>query len=398
MTPGRSVNPSLPAFWTKLRERESQMIEDLRVLVELESPSMTKASVDLLGNEIAARFERMGGKVRFHSQVKFGDHLQVDFKGSGSGKPVLLLGHFDTVWELGTLVTMPFRIEDGILYGPGVLDMKAGIVMAMHAIQVLQQCGAIIPDLICLWVTDEEVGSETSRGLTERIAKDCAAVLVLEPAQMPGGRVKTARKGVGEFTLRVTGKAAHSGVDFEKGHSAILELARQILAVSMFVEPDRGITVNPGVIRGGTRSNVIAAHAECDVDLRIARLEDASYLENKFKQLRPFDSACRLDVAGGINRPPMERTAGVAHLYGIARELAGELDLDLGEASTGGGSDGNFTAALGIPTLDGLGGVGEGAHARHEHIHVAELSRRTALLAGLILQLGNSTFVGTKAC
>jgi glutamate carboxypeptidase len=296
-----------------------------------------------------------------------------------------LLGHFDTVWPLGTLAKMPFRVEGGRAFGPGVLDMKGGIVMMMFAVRALRSLrGNDHRPLTVLLDTDEEVGSESGRPIVEAAARKCEAVLVLEPAQGMSGHLKTARKGVGGFSIHVRGRAAHAGVDFEKGHSAIVELARQVLEVTKFTDLKRGITVNPGVIRGGTRTNVVAAEASVEVDVRIARSADAHELEQRFAALRPFDSECVLDVVGGLNRPPMERTDGTARLFGIAREQAAHLGLTLDESSTGGGSDGNFTSALGIPTLDGLGAVGEGAHAVHESILLEELPRRTALLANLL--------------
>jgi glutamate carboxypeptidase len=363
------------------------MLAILKHAVELESPSDNKAAVDRCGRYLAGEFERLGGKVTMHPQRESGDHLQAEFAGSSGAKPILLLGHFDTVWSLGTLATMPFRIDtaQGRVYGPGVLDMKAGIVMMMFALRALRSAdpGAHRPVTILL-DTDEEVGSATGRPIIEGIARECEAVLVLEPAQGSEGCLKTARKGVGSFTIHVRGRAAHAGVDFEKGHSAIVELARQVLEISKFTDAPRGITVNPGIIRGGTRTNVVAAEASVEVDVRIARAGDAPLLEQKFAALRPFDPDCSLEVTGGVNRPPMERTEGTVRLFRLAQEEARKLGLALDEAATGGGSDGNFTSALGVPTLDGLGGVGEGAHATNESIRLHELPLRTALLAGLL--------------
>jgi glutamate carboxypeptidase len=374
-----------------LEERQGEMLRQLQTLVEMESPSEDKAAVDILGGHLLREFERAGGVVTLRHAVSFGDHLQVDFAAEGAGakqKPVLLLGHFDTVWELGTLRTMPFKVEKGRVFGPGVYDMKVGIVMMMHAVRALRDAnGGKLPRPVRVWlVTDEEVGSESSRAWTEKLAKECSAVFVMEPSQGLSGAVKTARKGVGDYTVRVTGKASHSGVDFEKGESAILELARQIGAIAKFTDLKRGMTVNPGVVRGGTRTNVIAAEAEVDVDVRVAKMADAKLLEKKFRALKPFNKKCKLGVTGGVNRPPMERTDKVVRLYKDAKRIAAALDKKwmLEEKATGGGSDGNFTAALGVPTLDGLGGVGEGAHAIHESIVLAEIPRRTALLAGLI--------------
>jgi glutamate carboxypeptidase len=295
-----------------------------------------------------------------------------------------LLGHFDTVWPLGTLAGMPFRVEGDRVFGPGVLDMKAGIVMMVFALRALRDAQRDRRPVIVVLDTDEEVGSETGRPIIEAAARECEAVLVLEPAQTLLGHLKTSRKGVGDVTIHVRGRASHAGVDFEKGHSAVLELARQLLEVARFTDSSRGITVNPGVIRGGTRTNVVAAEAVAEVDIRVARAADAKELEQKFAALKPFDPQCSIEVTGGLNRPPMERTDGTVRLFAIAREQARALGFALDEASTGGGSDGNFTSALGIPTLDGLGAVGEGAHAANESILLAELPRRTALLACLL--------------
>jgi glutamate carboxypeptidase len=291
----------------------------------------------------------------------------------------------DTVYPAGTLATMPCRVQNKRIWGPGVLDMKSGICLMLVAIEGLQRWHSELPrPVTVLLVSDEEVGSDSSRAITERLAKDSAAVLVLEPSFGPHGAVKTARKGVGEYTIKVTGKAAHSGLDFEKGQSAILELARQITVISKLVDLKRGLTLNVGVIQGGTRVNVVPAEATATLDVRIARMKDAAAIDRKLRTLRPFNRKCKLEVSGGINRPPMERTAGVAGLYVKAREIAAQLGWKLAEAAVGGGSDGNFTAGLGVPTLDGLGGVGDGAHAVHESIVIAELPRRAALLAGLI--------------
>jgi glutamate carboxypeptidase len=301
-----------------------------------------------------------------------------------------LLGHLDTVWPLGTLKTMPWRETGGRFYGPGVLDMKAGIAMALAAIRALAQVGRGVGQSLPRPVTlllnsDEEVGSHASRPITERLALGSSAVLVLEPAQ--GLACKTARKGVGDYHLHITGVAAHSGVDFERGHSAILELARLLQTVASFTDLRLGRTVNPGVISGGTRSNVIAAHAYADVDVRIAKASDAAKVAKLFRGLRCADPACKLEITGGLNRPPMERKPGTVALYKQARKLAAELGFTLDEAATGGGSDGNFTAALGVPTLDGLGAVGEGAHAAHESVVIEHLVPRTALLAALLASL-----------
>ena len=373
------------------QQHESEMLALLRKMVEIESPSDDKAAVDRMGAFLAEVFERLGGQVTFYPQEAAGNHLKAEFAGGasgnasgGAGKPVLLLGHFDTVWPMGTLAKMPFQIKDGRAFGPGVYDMKAGIAMMIFALRALKEAGAAHRPVTILLDTDEEVGSTTGRPIVEATAKDCEAVLVLEPSQGPQGHLKTSRKGVGDITVRVRGRASHSGVDFEKGRSAIVELARQLLEIVKFTDLARGITVNPGVIQGGTRSNVVAAEAWAEIDLRIARAADAAELEKKFAALKPFDPDCAIELSGGINRPPMERTEGTVRLFGMAREIAATIGWRVEESSTGGGSDGNFTSALGIPTLDGLGALGEGAHAANESVVIGELPQRTALLTALI--------------
>jgi glutamate carboxypeptidase len=360
------------------------MIKLIREMVMRESPSHNKQAVDACGEYVSGLFRDVGGKVAMHRAEKYGDHIQADFDG-GAGSRLMLLGHFDTVWDVGTLKTMPFREERGRLWGPGVLDMKTGIVQMLFAISALRGVRGGLPrPVTVLLVTDEEVGSESSRMITERIAKECAAVLVLEPSYGLQGALKTARKGVGDYTVTVTGKAAHAGLDFEKGASAILELSRQLLKIEKFTELKKGITVNPGVIRGGTRNNVIAAEASADVDIRITKMSQAAGLGKKFLGLKAIDRRCKLQVEGEVNRPPLERTEGVVKLFALAKTVGREIGLNLKEASVGGGSDGNFTAGLGIPTLDGLGAPGEGAHAVNESVVMEQIVPRTTLLARLI--------------
>jgi len=375
----------MKALLGAVADRSGWMIETLRQLVEVESPSDDKAALDRAVETTADLARRLGGRVKLHKQKEFGDILQLRFGlARSSRKPVLLLGHLDTVWPLGTLRGMPWREKDGRFYGPGVLDMKAGVAMAFTAVQVVEQLGIRRPVTLLL-NSDEEVGSPVSRPITERLALASAAVLVLEPAQ--GLACKTARKGVGDYRLEVTGVAAHSGVDFARGHSAILELARLLEKVEGFTDLRLGRTVNPGVIGGGTRANVIAQQAWAEVDVRITKASDAARVDKLFRSLRVADPACKLTITGGINRPPMERKPGTVALYKQARRLAAGLGFELDEAATGGGSDGNFTAALGVPTLDGLGAVGEGAHAGHESVVIEHLVPRTALLAALIANI-----------
>ncbi|MFZ0948127.1 MAG: M20 family metallopeptidase [Candidatus Sulfotelmatobacter sp.] len=370
-------------------ERRDQMVETVRELVEIESPSDTKQAVDHIARFLAAKFEALGGRTKLHRSTDFGDSLQIDIGGASFGqqncKPVLLLGHYDTVYPLGTLVGMPCKMEHGHLRGPGVLDMKSGIALMLYAIEALQAWHGGLPRPVTVFlVSDEEVGSRSSRKITEALAKESAGVLVLEPAAGLRGAVKTARKGVGEYTLRVEGVAAHAGLDPGKGHSAILELARQIAVIAKFNDLRQGLSVNAGVIAGGTRTNVIAAEASAAIDVRIKSAKQAAGIDRKLRSLKPFDKHCKLEITGAINRLPMERTAGVAALYKKAQGIAGHVGWKLEEAAVGGGSDGNFTAGMGIPTLDGMGGVGEGAHAVHEFIVISELPRRALLLAGMI--------------
>ena len=366
-------------------ERRDEMVATIRELVEIESPSDNKPCVDRICEFAAQKFAALGGMVKVHPAAEFGNHLQVNFGGKSSGKPVLLLGHYDTVYPVGTLATMPCRLADDKLTGPGVLDMKSGIALMLFAFAGLQGWHNGLPRPVSvLLVSDEEVGSDSSRAITESLAKQSAAVLVLEPSYGLKGAVKTARKGVGDFQVKVTGKAAHAGLDFEKGVNAIVELARQIEKISGFTDLPAGLTVSVGLVSGGSRLNVVPAEAVAEVDVRIARMKDSVKIEKKMRSLRPFNRKCKVEVNGGINRPPMERTAGVVALYKKAVAIARDLGLKLGEAAVGGGSDGNITAGLGIPTLDGLGAVGDGAHAAHEYIVISELPRRAALVAGLI--------------
>jgi glutamate carboxypeptidase len=380
-------SPSLQLQY--FQKRESMVVDTIRQLVEIESPSDLKQAVDRLGTVVASRFAELGGRVRVHLAKSFGNHLQIDFNSSPGlkQKPVLLLGHMDTVYPIGTISKMPCRVAKGRLWGPGVLDMKSGIALARHAIEAMLKWnnGKLLRPVTVLLVSDEEVGSKSSRALTERLAKKSAAVLVLEPAA--GIAVKTARKGVCEYRLEVIGKAAHAGLDFEEGHSAIVELAKQICKISKLVDRKRGITVNIGKVSGGTRSNVVPAAANAVIDVRVSRMRDALNIDEKLRSLTPVNPNCRIQLSGGMNRPPMERGKEVGDLYATARAIAKQFGWELPEAAVGGGSDGNFTAALGIPTLDGLGGIGEGAHAEHESVIISELPRRAALLSGLIARI-----------
>lgn len=372
------------------KNREKSLIQLLQALVEVESPSDDKAAVDRCLELAADAASGLGGKLRWHRRRDAGDILEAKFAPTGRArrgvKPILLLGHLDTVWPMGTLKEMPFRITQGRAWGPGVYDMKAGVAMALSALELLQAEGRLSRPVTLLLVGDEETGSHASRELTEKTARQCERVYVLEPAQGFEGAYKTARKGVANYTVQVEGVAAHSGVNFEQGHSAISELARQVGSIESFTDLARGITVNVGTIQGGTRSNVVPAQASAEVDVRIARAADFPRLDRKLRGLRARDKRCVLRIDGGLNRPPMERTSATAALYGRAAKIAMQMGFTLGEAATGGGSDGNFTSAMGIPTLDGMGAVGEGAHARNESVVLRELAPRTALLASMLCE------------
>jgi glutamate carboxypeptidase len=371
------------------RSKQKEVIALIREMVECESPSDDPAAVNRFVDLVAAKVAGFAG-VKTFPAGRFGRHLRCEFDlpGKKKGCCILALGHSDTVWPMGTLSRMPFRERDGRLWGPGVLDMKSGIAFFVFAVRALRELDMPVASKVILQLnSDEEVGSDSSRPLTEEAARGSKAVLVLEPGTGLEGKLKTARKGVGDFTVTVRGIASHSGVDFSAGASAVVELARQIEKIAGFTQLKRGITVNPGVISGGTRSNVVAAEARAEVDIRVPRLKDAPELERKFRALRPFDKRCRIEISGGLNRPPMERSPAVVRLFRKARLLAEELGRELEESSTGGGSDGNFTAALDIPTLDGLGGVGEGAHAINESILVDRIADRIALLAKLVATL-----------
>jgi glutamate carboxypeptidase len=372
------------------RRRLPELVRLTRRLVEAESPSDSKSAVNACVEIAAAVAKKLGGRVTKHRQTGYGDLLEVRFLPSRRDinvkKPgrILLLGHLDTVWPVGTLKSMPCRVRGGRLWGPGTLDMKAGVAMAFTAIELLLESNMLRREVVLLLNSDEEIGSPVSRAVTEKIARTCDAVFVLEPAQ--GLKYKTARKGIGNWRIDVEGVAAHAGVDFAQGANAIRELARAIETVSGWTDIQRGLTVSVGVCGGGSKSNVVPAGAWAEIDVRIPRVADGPRIARKFAALKARDPRCKLTVTGAINRPPMERGPGTVRLYKKAHTLASELGFDLGEASTGGGSDGNFTAALGIPTLDGMGAVGEGAHAAHESVLIEHLASRVALLAGMLIR------------
>ena len=397
----------MPSLLQQARRTQPELLRQLRALVEAESPSSHLSELNSCADLFVdiARTLLPTIKTR-RTRTAHGPILQLDFKLPTSrprkSQPeqlqILTLGHLDTVWPLGTLRTMPFRLtsarggqSQARAHGPGVLDMKSGLLLFLHAAKILHELdqGAVPPRTITLLVVpDEEIGSPSSRVVTESLARHSSLALVLEPGTGLEGRLKTARKGVGDYTINIRGHAAHAGVDFAAGASAILEAARQTERIAAFTNLPRGITVNPGLISGGSATNTVAADAQLRCDIRISRLRDFPALNRRFHSLRPIDPRCKITVSGGLNRPPMERSPAIARLFAQAAAIAHEkLGLELQESSTGGGSDGNFTAALGLPTLDGLGAIGEGAHAATESILLSQIAPRTALLAALLQNL-----------
>ena len=363
--------------------QKNQMISDLRSWVEIESPTSDKASVDRFGKVVAEKFASLGMSIEWKVEEDRGNHL-VARCGSRERK-VLLIGHLDTVWELGTLERFPCEFQGEIGRGPGIFDMKAGLLIVLYALSLLRDQNLHSYPITVLATSDEEVGSKSSRELIETEAKGALAALVLEPAG-PNNSIKTKRRGIGRYTISAHGRAAHAGVEPEKGINAIEELSHQILEVQSWNKLRNSITVNADVIRGGTRTNVIPELAETFVDVRCDGMDDIAWLEQKFASLRPARPEARITVEGGIERPPLERTTKVLGLYEQAKSIAEQMDYHVSEFWTGGGSDGNLTAALGVPTLDGLGAEGGGAHALNEHILIDSLPRRSALLYHLILR------------
>jgi len=384
------MRPIMRELRKNLRHREFEMVRLLDQFVRSESPSHDKPSVDRMARIVAKQWRHRGAKVRILAQKVRGDHVRAEI-WLGRGRPngqILVLGHLDTVYPLGTLEKTPFRISAGRAWGPGTFDMKAGLVIALAAVDALKSL-RLRPSkkLVCLWNSDEEIDSDSSRPQIEREAKQSDAVLVLEPALGPEGRVKTARKGVGTAEMVVIGRSAHTGLNPQIGVNAVHELALQTVRLMKMNDSRRGITVQVTVVAGGTVSNVVPAAARALIDLRVKKVADAAPLERTLRGLRPILPGARIEILGGINRPPLERAAGVVDLFRRAQSLMREIGVSLGESFAGGGSDGNFTAALGVPTLDGLGAVGDGAHSPSEHVVIRSLPDRATLLAGLLLSL-----------
>lgn len=370
----------------RIGEEVDQILALLRDVVEHESPSTLKAKVDSLGSFIADHLRRNGLSPRIESRSDVGDIVWAEWGNGGQGR-ILVLCHTDTVWAPGSLGRNPFRIENERVYGPGIFDMKSGVTATLKIQEYLKR-GWIQPrkKIRFVYTTDEEIGSSHSRALIENFARQSDLVLLTEPP-LPDGVLKTFRKGIGDFVLRVHGKAAHAGVEPEKGINAVLELMHQVFAIHSLTDLDLGTTVSVTRVRGGERENVIPSYAEAAVDARFRTLEEGKRVERALLKLTPRLAGARLEVKGAINRPPMIRTERTGQLFEAARQIGRELGIDLREGETGGGSDGSFTAALGVPTLDGLGVNGDGAHALHEHIELGSLAPRIALLARLIERL-----------
>ena len=368
-----------------LRKRLPRMLDTLRQLTLIESPSLEKNHADRCANSLADEWQLRGARIQLIPQRHRGDHVRAVWNPSSSpASQLLVLGHYDTVYPTGTLSKMPFRMAGNKAYGPGTFDMKAGIVQALFALEALQELKTgVSKRLVFLWTSDEEIGSESSRKLIEDEARRSDAVFVLEPCLGPRGMVKTSRKGVGEAKLMVHGRAAHAGLDPDRGINAIHELAAQIARIEKWNDPRSGVTVNADLIDGGTRTNVIPDRAKVNFDLRAWRQSDINSLEKRFRSLKPIHKGAKLEVRGGFDRPPLERKHSVA-LFLRAKSLAKQMGFSLNEAAAGGGSDGNFTAALGIPTLDGFGAVGDGAHSAQEFVFYKTMPQRSALLAAML--------------
>jgi glutamate carboxypeptidase len=378
----------LSALYEYLLTRRGAMLDTLRTLVSYETPTDDKAAIDRAQEFLRAELEARGGVVETVTQVQAGDHLRAAFYLGAQTPQLTLLTHVDTVYSLGVLAAMPFREEGRLARGPGIFDMKGGVVVALYALSALRELSLAPNRKIVLLVTsDEETGSHSSRALIEDEARRSDTVLVLEPGVGPQGALKTWRKGVGHFSLTITGRASHAGADPDKGRSAVVELAHQVLRLHALNDPAAGTSVNVGVVSGGSRSNVVAATARAEIDVRVMTMAEGARIEQLMRSLQPITAETSLRVTGGLNRPPMERTPQIMQRFEIAKRLAAQIGYKLDETGTGGGSDGNFTAALGVPTMDGLGAVGNGAHSPHEFVVVDMLPRRAAVLAGLLLEL-----------
>lgn len=376
-------------YYKFMDEKRDQMYESLKEIVQHESPSHEKELLDKLAEWISNQFEKLtGGKTNIIQNEQYGNHV-VGEVGTGD-KQLLVLAHFDTVWKKGTLDKIPFSIKNGIARGPGVFDMKAGLIQALYALHAIKELGTQLnKKIVCIFDGDEEIGNPSSQQLIEDEAKKSEAVFVLEPAMSTEGSLKTARKGVGMFTIKVTGVPTHAGIDPEKGVSAIEELADVIKYFQSLNDYEKGTTLNVGTIRGGSASNVVAEEAFAELDLRAKTKEEFDRVIPLIKGVKAKKEGATVTIEGGINRLPLERTVEVEEMFHVAKKLAEKhLGFELTEKETGGGSDGNLTAPY-APTLDGLGAVGDGAHANHEYVVLEEMPKRTALLAMLLETYGN---------
>jgi len=391
MMPNQITKATAEALQAYFVARQTEMLALTRALVEAESPTGGEAGSHAVVSLLAAAAQTIGAvtSVERVPTKGFGDHLRLRAfaRPGNNAAPIVILGHTDTVHPQGSLEQRPWRVEGNRIYGPGIFDMKANCALALEALRACESIALPLNGPIVVLLTcDEENGSPTGRSLVEAETKHARAVLVLEPPAS-GGRVKTARKGTGMFLIEAKGRAAHAGLEPEKGASAVLEMAHQVVRLHAMNNPAAGMSVNVGVVQGGTLSNVVPAAARAEIDVRFSNSEQGKWLEHEIFHLKAFDERVQLTVSGGINRPPMERTAKVQALYEHARQVAGLLDCELGETSVGGASDGNFVGALGVPVLDGLGIDGDGAHATHEHIVVDDIAQRGALIAGLLATL-----------
>lgn len=365
-----------------LEDHRDEMLEDLRLFVEQETPSTEKKLVDGFARFLAEYAKAAGGRSEIVSAEGSGDHVRVRWGDGDSKPPILLLGHYDTVWDEGTIETMPFEVRGGVATGPGIFDMKCGLVQGFWAVRALREAAGVQRPLVFVCNSDEEVGSPTSRALIEEEARRAQTVLVLEPSLE--GALKTARKGVGRYSVQVTGRSSHAGLDPKGGISAIEQMAHLILELYDHTDHESGTTVNIGVVGGGTRYNVVAAEALADVDVRAVTVAEAERMDAVLSSLKPRCEEAEVRVEGGMIWPPMERTEKTAELYARARKLAANIGFDLREGLAGGASDGCLCASVGAPTLDGLGAVGGGAHARDEHVEVSSIPERAALVAHLM--------------
>jgi glutamate carboxypeptidase len=376
------VNPMPPIPVSYFIERTNQLVETLRRYVEIESPSTDKAAVDRFGAVVAADLGALGAHVEIDSQARAGNHIIGRFGAGPNG--ILILCHLDTVHDLGSLAKNPTRSQEGKFYGPGTIDMKGSIVQTLAALRALIENNKLPPrPITALFTSDEETGSESSRALIERLGAESSLVLCMEPA-LADGSLKTWRKGIGGFDMVVRGRSTHAGADHENGVNAVEEMAHQILALQRLTDYEKGRTVNVGVVGGGTRSNVVPDECRAEVDLRVMTQADAEAACAAISSLKPVNPKATVAVIGGMNRPPMPRTENIARAFETAKHIAAGLGLNLTEGGTGGGSDANFIAPLGVAVLDGLGPIGNGAHSEREHVSIKSLPERTALLAGLL--------------